>query len=123
MDAMPEIVLTPSARKDLASRVPEQAGTRMNRRFVTFKEVPGGGWLLKTHVKTDAPGTEFVYDVYAIDAEGNIKGSGKTIRYIGIPKMNMETGEQSGRYRETEHFSKPSLADKILSELAGRLNN
>jgi hypothetical protein len=118
MDAMPEIVLTPSARKDLASRVTDQADTYMNGRFVTFNTVPGG-WSLQTHVKTDAPGTQYVYDVYAIDAAGNIQGSGKTITYYGIPSMDMETGEQSAPYRETEHFSKSSLADRILSELAG----
>jgi hypothetical protein len=120
MDAGVEMALAPAARLALATQVPDQSDTRIGDRWVTFSRTAAGGWSLRTHIQTDFPGTQYIYDNYSIDSVGNITGSGKTRTYSGIPIMDMETGDQSAAFNETEHFSKPHLADTILSALAAK---
>lgn len=119
MDAGLEMGLAPAARVALATQVPNQTDTRIGERWITFSRT-AAGWSLRTHIQTDFPGTQYIYDNFSIDSVGNITGSGKTRTYRGIPRMDMETGDQSAAFSETEHFSKPNLADAILSALADK---
>jgi hypothetical protein len=111
-----EIVLTSSQRREMASRIPDQRDIELSDRYVNFSKT-AGGWSLTTCTKA-APPNQVVIDKYEINSDGGIQGTGEPRSYHCSGSMCTETGTQRWAYSKTEHFSKTSLADRILSELA-----